>query len=83
MADRSRNLSMKSVLESFKAEELRDKPHDEYSDVEHARKEWEAALNVFNNVSQPDLVDYAIYNVTAAEKRYTYLLKQMKEKSLG
>ena len=34
--------------------------------------------NIFENVSQPDLVDYAIYKVEAAEKKYIYLLRQIK-----
>ena len=41
-----------------------------------ARDEWMQAQNYFDNVSEPDLVDYAIYRLEAAKKRYTYLIKQ-------
>lgn len=49
-----------------------------YINLKNAKKEWEDAKNIFENVSDPDLVDYAIYNVDAKEKRYMYLLKQIK-----
>jgi len=44
--------------------------------VQEARAEWIQAQNYFENVSEPDLVDYAIYKVEAAKRRYMYLLKQ-------
>lgn len=41
-----------------------------------AKEEWLQAQNYFENVSEPDLVDYAIYRLEAAKKRYAYLIKQ-------
>lgn len=41
-----------------------------------AKNEWLAAQNYFDNVSDPDLVDYAIYEMEAARKKYMYLLKR-------
>ena len=49
--------------------------------VEHARKDWLTARVYFDNVTDPDLIDHAIYRIEAAEKKYIYLLKQAK--SLG
>lgn len=46
--------------------------------VNKAKNEWLAAQNYFDNVSDPDLVDYAIYEIEAARKKYMYLLKQAK-----
>lgn len=43
-----------------------------------AKNDWLAAQNYFDNVSDPDLVDYAIYEMEAARKKYIYLLKQAK-----
>lgn len=40
------------------------------------RNEWLQAQNYFENVSEPDLVDYAIYRLEAAKKKYMYLLKR-------
>lgn len=48
--------------------------------VENARRELLAARSYFDNVSDPDMVDHAIYALQAAEKKYTYLLKYAREK---
>ncbi|NLA26088.1 MAG: DUF2508 family protein [Firmicutes bacterium] len=47
--------------------------------VEQARREWQSARKRFNEISDPDLVDHAVYNIEAAERRYIYLLKKAKE----
>ncbi len=47
--------------------------------VEEARQEWQAARAYFETVSEPELVDHAIYLVEAAEKKYMYLLKKARE----
>lgn len=50
--------------------------------VAQAHREWELAEKVFETVTDPDLVDYAIYQVQAAQKRYTYLLRRAKEEGI-
>jgi hypothetical protein len=47
-----------------------------YDTVERARREWLAARSFFDSVTDPDLIDHAIYAVDAAEKKYLYLLKK-------
>lgn len=45
-----------------------------------ALHEWQAAQANFNAIegaSDPELVDYAIYNLEAARRKYMYLLKQV------
>ena len=49
-------------------------------ELEAAKKEWQEARQYFNLVSDPDLVEHAIYLLEAAEKKYNYLLKQKKKK---
>ncbi len=44
--------------------------------IETARRQWEAANQFFDSVSDPELVDYAVYMVTAAERKYMYLLQE-------
>jgi len=44
--------------------------------INQAHAEWVNAQNYFNSVSEPELVDYAIYNLEAARKKYMYMLKQ-------
>jgi len=49
-----------------------------YEAVNQARTEWQNARQLFNDVSEPELVDYAIFREEAARRRYMYLLKQAK-----
>ncbi len=48
--------------------------------VDAARREWLAARAYFDCVTDPDLIDYAIYTIEAAEKKYMYLLKRARER---
>jgi hypothetical protein len=58
-------------------EVLEEHPIDEFEQlVEQARQEWVNAKSYFDNVVDPDLVDYAVYSVEAAERKYMYLLKR-------
>lgn len=47
--------------------------------MEQARQELEWARNFFDQVSDPELVDEAIYRVRAAEKQYARSLKLARE----
>ena len=38
-------------------------------------EEWKAAAEYFQSVTDPELVDYAVYGMEAAQKRYIYLLR--------
>jgi hypothetical protein len=44
--------------------------------VEQARQEWVNAKSFFDNVVDPALVDYAVYSIEAAERKYVYLLNK-------
>lgn len=50
--------------------------------IEKARQDWMIAKSYFNNATDPDLVDHAIYSIEAAEKKYMYLLKQARQQGL-
>ncbi|WP_258361008.1 YaaL family protein [Moorella sulfitireducens (nom. illeg.)] len=43
--------------------------------IREARAEWWAAQRFFAEVTEPDLVDQAIYRLEAAERKYMYLWK--------
>lgn len=45
-----------------------------------AHREWLAAREFFNHATDPDLIDYAILSLQAAEKRYVYLWKKARER---
>ncbi len=44
-----------------------------------AGNELRHAYQIFSQAEEEDMVDYAVFTVKAAEKRYGYLLKKLKE----
>ncbi|MGI6558199.1 MAG: YaaL family protein [Limnochordia bacterium] len=66
-------------LRLFEEEEETDELDNE-DVVREAHQEWVGARNFFDNVTDPALVDYAIYAMQAAEKRYMYLLKRARDR---
>jgi hypothetical protein len=48
-------------------------------DVKRAYAEMKAAENYFDNVDDPDLIDFAIYELEAAKKKYSYMLKKARQ----
>jgi hypothetical protein len=49
--------------------------------VEDARREWLRAVSYFDQVVEPELIDYATFSLRAAERKYVYLLKKAREES--
>lgn len=47
--------------------------------IDEARKAWLQARHYFNNVTDPELIDHAIYEIVAAERKYMYLLRLARE----
>lgn len=50
--------------------------------LDRARDEWYAAERYFQVVSDPELVDHAIFSLEAARRKYLYLFRQVRG-SLG
>lgn len=46
--------------------------------VNSAHREWQVAEEYFQTVSDPALVDYAIYCMEAAKRKYIYLFRQLR-----
>lgn len=51
--------------------------------LEAAWRDWQYAKNYFDSVTDPDLIDHAIFYMGATEKKYVYLLKQAREKGIN
>ncbi len=49
--------------------------------LQEAYEELQQAQNWFANLNEPEMIDYAIFKIKAAEKHYDYLLKRIKTKS--
>lgn len=47
--------------------------------VAAAHREWQDALHHFQMVSEPDLVDHAIFHLEAAQRKYMYLLNRVRQ----
>lgn len=47
--------------------------------LELARQELESAYNLFSRAEDPEMVEYAVFNLKAAEKRYDYLIRQARQ----
>ena len=77
----NKEFNLKNFFEIFKQPKKENVNNDLYINIENAKREWEDAKNIFENVSQPDLVDFAIYKVEAAERKYVYLLRQIKNEN--
>jgi len=43
-------------------------------------QEWQAAQNYFENASDPDAVEFAVYNMEAKRRQFTYMMKVAREK---
>ena len=52
MNDVQRKISIKSIIESFKKNKSADE--EMFKNIENAKREWEDAKNIFENVSHPD-----------------------------
>ncbi|HLV09705.1 MAG TPA: DUF2508 family protein [Halanaerobiales bacterium] len=46
--------------------------------VHNAHQEWMNAMNYFDNVTDPDLIDHASFLMGAARSKYLFYLKQLK-----
>ncbi len=51
---------------------------DARESIRNALEEWRAAQNYFENVCEPDLIDFAIYDLEAARRKYMHMLKKMR-----
>ncbi|PQP85344.1 hypothetical protein C0Q44_05050 [Paenibacillus sp. PCH8] len=50
-----------------------------YADVQMAKQEWERAMMQFEDAQGQDEIDYAIYVLEAAERKYQIHLKRAKQ----
>ncbi|NLU37154.1 MAG: DUF2508 family protein [Clostridiales bacterium] len=78
---------MKNYLLAFfsgkkDAEEPPDKDWDLMESVQAAQQEWQDAQAFFENVCEPELVDYAIFKMETAKRKYMYLLNLAKKEGL-
>jgi len=71
------------VLNSLQGIREQDENQEFINMVSRARQEMHDAERYFDNVTEPELVDHAIYKMEAAKSHYVYLLKLAKDKGLS
>lgn len=60
----------------------KDKERDEMlENIRLAHKQWEDKVKFFQSVTDPDLIDYAIFEMEASKLKYMYLLKKYKNRA--
>ncbi len=74
------------VIGFFEVGHARENPHcrqpELVEQIKEAHRDWVDALDNFNYPIEDDMVDYAIYNVNAAEKKYAYLIKKARNENI-
>lgn len=58
--------------QALRLEELQDIKYD----LDEAWRYWQGMISYYNMVSEPELVDFAIFEISAAERRHSYLYKK-------
>lgn len=53
---------------------------EQRENVAEALARWKAAMAFYENVSDPDLMEFAIYDMEASRRKYVFLLKRSKKK---
>jgi uncharacterized LabA/DUF88 family protein len=67
----------KQILESSQPKEITNIITDEQL-LEGAYQELVEARCLFTQAQEPDMVDYAVFRLKAAEQRYDYLIRRIK-----
>lgn len=77
------NKSAKTDQEPAITAEEQEKMWNVFLDVQKSQMEWERAHLMFQEAIGQDQIDYAIYVLEAAERKYQMNLKQAKELKLN
>lgn len=77
------NRFSKSNPEKMITAEEQEKMWSVYMDVRKSQMEWERAHMLFQEAMGQDQIDYAIYMLEAAERKYQINLKQAKQLKLN
>ncbi|WP_422659163.1 hypothetical protein ACK8P5_01015 [Paenibacillus sp. EC2-1] len=77
------NRSSKSNQEKIITADEQDKMWSVFMDVRKSQMEWERAHMMFQEAMGQDQIDYAIYMLEAAERKYQINLKQAKELNMN
>lgn len=77
------NKNSKSNQEKVMTADEQEKMWSVFMDVRKSQMEWERAHMMFQEAMGQDQIDYAIYMLEAAERKYQINLKQAKELNMN
>ncbi len=84
--EKEKNISNKlSILNLFTNIKLKFNSQQKFEEknliemIKEAHTEWKNSEKYFNDATDPDLIDYAIFKVEANRTKFRYLIKQAKE----
>lgn len=77
------NRSSKSNQEKVISADEQERLWSVFMDVRKSQMEWERAHMMFQEATGQDQIDYAIYMLEAAERKYQMNLKQAKQLNLN
>lgn len=77
-----KNIS-KKVARELERERIQEEHKEFIQLVNQAKEDWEIAQNYFEEVTDPDLIELAIYKMQAAKVFYMYLLKEAKRRGVS
>ena len=66
------------IMKKFNEKE-KQKENELIENLKIAQNELQVAVNNYEFAKEPELVDYYTYNIKAAQMRYEYLLRKVKE----
>ncbi len=75
--------NLNNIYEKFMYGEVKSENEQILENIRVAHEDWKNAENYFQNVTDPDLVDHAIFRIEAARTRYTYLLRLAREMGIN
>jgi hypothetical protein len=84
--DRTKPGIFQRIAAWLRGEDLRTEDAGEYElnralsrkqrqEIRDALQKWKDAVAYFENVDDPELIEYAVYEMEAAKRRYIFLLK--------
>lgn len=73
---------MNFYLNNFKKDKETKEREEMLKLVALAYKQWKERESLFQDVIDPDLIDYAIYQMEASRLKYIYLLKKFREEEV-
>ncbi|RBP42868.1 DUF2508 family protein [Garciella nitratireducens] len=73
----------KKTAEQLERERIRQEEKDFVQLINQAKEDWKNAQIYFEEVTDPDLIELAIYQMEAAKVFYMYLLKEAKRKGIS